>query len=126
MGYRMVNGRPRWVPDGPVVRPPQHVPDWSQPQAGAVVPQAQVPLTSAEDLYYHRVPIPFDLVSIIAAPASGTVSTLVGSSTTPAVGPPTPYYRGVVDGIFPYVEGAAGPVTNPRIAGQGVTITWSI
>lgn len=70
----------------------------------------------------YRIPIAFDITNIVSTSGlSGTTIVLVNS-----LGAVPNDYHGVVDGIFPYLEGSAGPITGPRIPGTGITITWQV
>jgi hypothetical protein len=57
------------------------------------------------------------------------VITLIGTNTIPGIvnafAIPTGTI-GVVTGIFPYLEGGAGPIRQPRIPGAGVIPYWSV
>lgn len=102
------------------------VPERSTSLPGATVPGPR--LLRQDVPSWARPPreIPFDVSVIIAAPASGTTTTLVGAGATASLGAVPPGYRGFVDGISPYLEDATGPLTTPRIPGVGVTITWRL
>lgn len=119
---------------------------WSISPASAALPPATaaqvIPREDDEGVQNLQVPVPFDWMSIIPTQGSGVTIWLLSDGINPATsqGPPNlpitalppvadmcPVgMRGIIDGIFPYVEGAAGPVTQPRIPGQGVTIVWNL
>jgi hypothetical protein len=101
--------------------------------AGAALPPSQwheIPKVDEEGPQNLILPIPFDYDFIQASPATGSTVFLVSdgvNSTAGAVSSTVPLgMRGVVDGIFPYLEGASGPITQARIPGLGVAITWSL
>lgn len=68
-----------------------------------------------------RVPLTIDETKIIAAPASGSTTTLVELARL------STSYRVVIDGFCPYLEGAGGPITQARIPSTGgAAITWRL
>jgi hypothetical protein len=92
---------------------------------GALVPRNQLRLARAPSLGEVR-PTPWDLFNIVAVPASGSTVQLIGPTAARQLGRVPLGYRCVLHSISPYLEGAAGPITQPRIPGPGVTITWSL
>ena len=94
---------------------------------GAFVEHSEVLKQGADDPGSHLVGTPFDFVTIIAAPASGTTTTLIGRGAAFAF-PPVPVgFRAVVLGFWPFLEGAGGVQQfQARIPGAGVTIRWRL
>jgi len=100
---------------------------FKQSLLGAFVPRDQVLQHNADDVGSHLVGAPFDLVNIVAAPASGTTTILIGAGAAVALGAVPPGYRAGVFGIWPYLEGAGGAqMVQGRIPGAGVTIRWRL
>lgn len=117
-------------PASPVLRPPLHPTEGGDalPAIGATIRPESVPTVGQQTPRDRRLPMPFDLVNITAVPASGTRDyPLIGTdaTNTPRLATTPDGYRGVVDGIFPYLEGAGGVVSQARIPGN-VTIRWRI
>lgn len=122
----MRRGTPRYRSAPRALVPPAlEVSSLLQSQRGAVVPDDQLRVGDATNTGRPR-PLPWDLINIVAAPASGSTTTLIGPGAA-QLGLAVPEkYRAYVDAICPYVEAAAGPVTSPRIPGVGVTMTWRV
>lgn len=103
---------------------------WSTAPMVAALPRQQWHEIPKETATFGSVPVAFDHVNIIATPSTGTTTFLIGDGVNTIaneVTSPVPLGMiGHVDGIFPYLEGAAGPVTQPRIPGSGVTYTWRV
>lgn len=91
-----------------------------------MVPRSQVRSELADSPQSLRAPKHFDLINIIAAPASGSTTTLIGSGAAVSLGPVPCAWRGVVTRVFTYLEGATGPISGWRIPGAGVTMTWQL
>lgn len=96
-------------------------------QPGSFVPPDRVLQAGADDPGSHLVGRAFDFCPIVAAPASGTTTVLVGPTAAVAF-PPVPIgMRAVVLGFWPYLEGAGGvQQLQGRIPGAGVTIRWRL
>jgi hypothetical protein len=95
----------------------------SPPGVGAVVPPDRLAKMAelVPRIVQRLIPGPFDLIAIVAAPASGTTTVLL-SPTNFGVVPQE--MRAVIDGFTTILEGAVGPIPGPRIPGAGVLITW--
>jgi hypothetical protein len=123
----IVRPRPRWRP-GPALKKIFARTLYSAnspPGPGALVRPDKLPpaFEPPPRVVTRNVPAPFDLIAIVAAPASGTTTTLV---TTGMIGRIPRGYRAVIDGITTILEGAVGPIAGPRIPGAGVTIAWRL
>src|SRR4051794_12231258 len=104
MGRRvrqLERGRPRLIPE------PMKSMGWTTPEYGAATPRDEIPGTGDEVLGQRLRPVTFDIVTIVAVPASGTILQLVGPGA-PAVGQVQRGYRGVIDRVATYLENAGG------------------
>lgn len=123
--------RRRYTPASRVVHPPLVAAEGGNalPGLGALIPAGSVPSVNQQTPRDRKLPQPFDLIFIRAVPATGTLGTLlVGIQTgvnTPQLSAVPDGYRGIVDGIFPYLEGVGGVVSQPRIPGV-VDIVWHL
>ena len=101
------------------------IPNRANSMVGAIVPGREL-LPDRAPSFGAPGPQPFDAFAIIANPGTGTTTTLIGPTATSVI-PTVPVgYRALIDGISPYLEGAAGPIGGPRIPGAGVTYTWRL
>lgn len=93
---------------------------------GGVFPRPDAIRREDEPASGETLPYAFDLSSIVAAPASGTTTTLIGAGALAQLQRVPPRCRAYIDAIEPYLEDAVGPVTQARIPGLGVVITWKV
>lgn len=123
--------RPRYAPGRPLNVPLQ-APDsnYATPQKGAVVAPNRVPFDGQGTAQSRPTPIPFDLLAIVdytTLSQAGIVNTLIGPGAAKQIGPVPATFRGVVDGIFPYLETWDGTVIAGRVPLAGTdSVVWSV
>ncbi len=123
---KLVRSRPALPPLRPIL---QELPEgWNLPRQSAFVHPSLL-LPQGEDEHSRIATIPWAPTAIVLTSSltSGSLGNiLISSAINGGIGPVPKGYRAVLDGIYPYLEGPAGPIYAPRIVGPGVAIVWHL